>query len=94
MNDLLIIICREYEDLRPGKTGADLAGGFHAINARHRIVQHSYVGRGFNGLADGFFAIGSFGNDSPAGLALENPSEACARHSSAMRMRVTPAQDL
>ena len=74
------IVHREDQDLHSRKPGADLPGRLNAVERRKAKIENGDVRAGSQGKLDGLFAVGSFRDDLPTRLQLQNRAQPGAHH--------------
>src|SRR5215213_5234630 len=74
------IVHREDQDLDSRKPGSDLPGCLDAVERRQAKIENGDVGAGSEGKLDGLLAVGSFRDDLPTRLRLQDRAQPGAHH--------------
>ena len=75
LNEVVGFVHGEDQDFGGGRSGANLASGFDAVEQRHADIEDRYVGFEFAGFVDSIAAVGGFGADFPAGARFQESAE-------------------
>jgi len=78
LNEVVGLVHGENEDFGGGRSFADLASCFHAVEERHADVEDGDVRFVFGGFFDGVAAVDSFGANFPAAAGLDERAQAGA----------------